>query len=154
MNYTCAMTKMPYINLFLFYTRCFSNKTGIVIGTPIRSTHRIKTVSTAIYITHTPVGKNKNYLYFTTKVFHNAATAKLSNFFQLFNIFIEVQLIYKIILVSGVQCSDSILSLHFISSYYIILTVFSVLYNISLQLIYLIQQFVSNSLFFAFCNRS
>ena len=48
------MTKMPYINLFLFYTRCFSNKTGIVIGTPIRSTHRIKTVSTAIYITHTP----------------------------------------------------------------------------------------------------
>ena len=54
MNFTCAMTKMPYINLFLFYTRCFSNKTGIVIGTPIRSTHRIKTVSTAIYITYTP----------------------------------------------------------------------------------------------------
>lgn len=73
MDFTCAMTKMPYINLFLLYTRCFSNKTRIVVGTPIRSTHRIKTVATAIYITYTPVGKDKNYLYFTTKVFHNSA---------------------------------------------------------------------------------
>lgn len=59
MNFTCAMTKMPYVNLFLLYTRCLSNKTRIVIGTPIRSTHGVKTVSTAVYITYTPVGKDK-----------------------------------------------------------------------------------------------
>lgn len=83
-NFTCAMTEMPYINLFLLYTRCFSNKAGIVIGTPIRSTHRIETISTAIYITYTPVGKDKDYLYFTTHVFRNAATARRKPFFSSF----------------------------------------------------------------------
>lgn len=49
-----AVSKMPDVNLFLPQTGCFSNKAWIVIWTSIRSTDRIKTVSTAVYIAYTP----------------------------------------------------------------------------------------------------
>lgn len=51
---TWAVSKMPDVNLFLPQTGCFSNKAWIVIWTSIRSTDRIKTVSTAVYIAYTP----------------------------------------------------------------------------------------------------
>lgn len=49
-----AVPKMPDVNLLLPQTRRLSDKAWIVIGTSIRSTYRIKTVSTAVYVTYTP----------------------------------------------------------------------------------------------------
>lgn len=67
--FTCAVAKVPYVDLFLPYTRRFSNETGIVIGTPIGSTHRVKAVPAAVYVTHTPVEKDSSYLHWTTRGF-------------------------------------------------------------------------------------
>lgn len=67
--FTCAVAQMPDVDLLLLYTRCFSNETGIVIGTPIGSAHRVKAVPTAVYITHTPVERDDSHLHQTTKGF-------------------------------------------------------------------------------------
>jgi len=48
------MSEMPDVDLLLPQTGCLSNKAGVVIRTSIRSTDRIKTVSTAVYVAYTP----------------------------------------------------------------------------------------------------
>lgn len=75
-DFTCAVAKMPYVDLFLLYTRSFSNETGIVIGTPIGSTHGVKAVPTAVYVTYTPVEKDNNHRHWTKKGFTVRQTAK------------------------------------------------------------------------------
>lgn len=65
--FTCAVAEMPYVDLFLLYTRRFSDETGIVIGTPVGSAHRVKAVPTAVYITYTPVEKDNSHPHQTTK---------------------------------------------------------------------------------------
>lgn len=54
-NPTWAVPKVPDVDLLLPQTWGLSDKAWIVIGTSIRSTYRIKTVSTAVYVTYTPV---------------------------------------------------------------------------------------------------